>query len=129
MVSHPGGCDERIGMRVIAVYAHPENLNAYAIMVKPPPPLTINKKNGRRISSAPVSSGRKFWKSLFLLLQERKTCALILGDLISCRKRIDSALLGLTTEVVKSYLLTATKFLEALMKEISFAAFLADDAE
>jgi hypothetical protein len=97
-------------------------------MVKPPPPLAINK-NGRRISSAPVSSGRKFWKSLFLLLQERKTSALILGDLIASGKCIDSSLLGLTTEVVKSYLLTATKFLEALMKEISFAAFLADDAE
>lgn len=66
---------------------------------------------------------------LLFLLQERKAGALVLGNFITSGKRIEGALFGFSTEIVESHFLTAAKFLEAMMKEVGFTAFLADDAE
>ena len=66
---------------------------------------------------------------LLFLLQERKAGALVLGNFITCGKRIEGALFGFSTEIVESHFLTAAKLLEAMMKEVGFTAFLADDAE
>ena len=68
------------------------------------------------------------WR-LLLLLQERKTGLLVLGDFVTGRQRIESALTRSAGEVIESHFLAATQLLEAMVEEVSFAGLFAVNAE
>jgi hypothetical protein len=66
---------------------------------------------------------------LLALFEKREAGALVLGDFVAGRKRVDRAFAGLSREVVEGHFLTAAQLLETRVEEIGFTAFFADCAE
>jgi hypothetical protein len=131
MIRDPRGADQYFGVGVVAVGAHADRFRRKGSVgqtrTSAAPQLT--KKRAPNFFGARISSGRKLKDRLLLLLEKGKAGALVLGDLVTGGQRVERTLLGLSTEIIEGHFLTAAEFLKAMVEEVGFSAFLADDAE
>jgi hypothetical protein len=131
MIRDPRGADQYFGVGVVAVDAHALVVIGGSHPVKPAgmPSRTGEKKRAPNFFGARISSGRKLKVRLLLLLEKGKAGALVLGNLVTGGQRVERTLLGLSSEIIESHFLTAAEFLKAMVEEVGFSAFLADNAE